>query len=142
MKRTIFLLLVIIGSYSAQAQSANTPEDIIAHFFAIYEKDGLKPGLDNIFSYGDKEVMKALSYIKDTLAGTAKGLGQKYSGYELILKKNITPSYGLYSYLIKYPSGPLRFNFIFYKPQDKWVIIDFSFDSQIVPETRDFIRLH
>ncbi len=135
MKNGLIFLFVFIASFSCNAQTnASTSDNIIDNFFHIYEKNGLYTSIDTLFSYGDKDVFAALSYMKDTLAGTIKEAGKKYCGYELIIKKSVTPSYCYYSYLVKYPTHPIRFNFIFYKPEGKWILIDFSFNSNIASE--------
>ena len=141
MKRSVFFLVFVITSYSGIAQTNSSPEGIIDNFFRLYEKKSLSTALDTIFSYGDKYVTRALPYIKDTLAGTIKGVGNKYCGNELIMKKNVSPSYCIYSYLVKYPANPLRFTFIFYKPEEKWIMLSFFFDSNLLTETTDLTRL-
>ena len=142
MKKRILSFLIIIISCTCKAQSNDNPalEKIIDNFFSIYEKN-VSTALDTIFSYADKNVHGALPYIKDTLAGTIKADGGKYSGHELIVKKYATPSYCFYSYLIKYPIRPMRFNFTFYKPEDKWVMVNFSFDSNIGSEITELGKI-
>ena len=136
MKNSILFLLVFVASFSCygQTSSNSTPDNILDNFFRIYEKSGLYTSVDTLFSYGDKDVFSALSYIKDTLAGTIKNAGKKYCGSDLIIKKVVSPSYIFYSYLVKYPTHPVRFNFIFYKPETKWIMVDFSFNSNIGSE--------
>ena len=142
MKKQILIFLFFISSCACNAQTNNSSlENIIDKFFHIYEKN-VNSALDTIFSYADKNVITALPYIKDTLRGTIKADGSKYSGYELIIKKNATASYCFYSYLVKYPVRPMRFNFIFYNPEDKWIMLDFSFDSNIGSEVMEWSKLN
>jgi hypothetical protein len=144
MKKGIFFLLFVVASYSGSAQKSTnfTPEQILSNFFSIYEKDGPKTALDTLFSYGDKDMQKSVSYLKDTLFGTARSVGKKYSGSELIIKKNVTPSLVVYSYMAKYPTSPIRFTFIFYKADDTWRILNFSFDSNLIKDSEELTKLY
>ena len=143
MKKGIFFLVFVVTAYSVSAQKNTnfTPDQILSNFFSIYEKDGPRVALDTLFSYGDKDMQRSVSYLKDTLSGTARSVGKKYNGSELIIKKNVTPSLVVYSYMAKYPTSPLRFTFVFYRPEDKWMILKFSFDSNLVQDSEELTKV-
>ena len=135
MKHSLFLLLFIIASITGKAQTnSETPEGIIENFFKVYDKEGVKAAVQHIYSYGDSSMQQSLSYVQDTLAHTASYMGGKYLGHDLIVKKSASGSLMLYCYLVKYRLAPLRFTFLFYKPQDKWEIMNFLFDSNTISE--------
>ena len=135
MKNSILCLVFIISSFTCCAQmSTDTPEGILDNFFKIYEKDGAKAAVENIYTYGDESMQKSRDYVRDTVAHTADMIGGKYLGHELITKKPASPSLCLYSYLVKFPYAPLRFTFVFYKPKDKWMVQTFSFDSNVISD--------
>ncbi len=135
MKHALLFLVFTIASFSSHAQvSANTPEGIIENFFKVYGHDGLDAAVDYIYTFGDESMQQSKQYVKDTLAHTINNIGGKYLGYEFMVKKAATPSLSVHGYLVKYPIGPLRFTFVFYKPQDKWVVMNFVFDSNTISE--------
>jgi len=135
MKHGLLLLLLVIASVTGKAQTNNeTPEGIIENFFRIYDKEGVKAAVENIYSYGDSSMQQSLKYVQDTLAHTASNMGGKYLGHDLIVKKNASASLVMYCYLVKYRLAPLRLTFLFYKPQDKWEIMNFLFDSNTISE--------
>ena len=135
MKNSLLFLIFIVVSFTSKAQiNAETPEGIIENFFKVYDKEGAKAAVVNIYSYGDSSMQQSMAYVRDTLAHTANYIGGKYLGHELILKKSMSPSLCLYSYLVKFRLAPLRFTFVFYKPQDKWEVMNFVFDSNSISE--------
>ena len=135
MKYTLLLFFFIIAAFTCNAQTSNeTPENIIDNFFKIYEKEGARAAVENIYSYGDTSMQQSLKYVQDTLEHTANYYGGKYLGSELIIKKSASPSLCLYAYLVKYRLAPIRITFIFYKPKDKWEIMNFVFDSNTISE--------
>ena len=133
MKNGVLLLILVIASFNSRAQvSSDTPEGIIENFFKVYEKDGEKAAVANIYAYGDSSMQQSMKYVTDTLAHTSNNLGGKCLGSELITKKCMSGSLCYYSYLVKYRLAPLRFTFVFYKPQDKWEVMNFVFDSNAI----------
>jgi hypothetical protein len=61
----------------------------------------------------------------------------EYYGYELITEKRAGESYIIKSFLAKYERQPLRFNFVLYKPNTKWVLQNLSFDVDVDEELSD-----
>src|SRR4051812_20203799 len=111
-------ILLFIGTVKAQ----DTPSDISKKFFEIYTS---KPNdaIDYIFSGMklNKQVSDDITAIKKNLKVTIDQGGQYY-GYELITEKNVSNTLKLMSYMAKYDKQPVRFIFIYYKPNDKWKI--------------------
>jgi len=140
MKHTFLFLILIMASYAGKAQYNETPESIVDNFFKVYEKEGAKAAVENIYSYGDSSMQQSLKYVQDTLAHTANYMGGKYLGHDLIIKKSASPSLVVLTYLVKYRLAPLRFTFLFYKPEDKWEVMNFLFDSNTIPDLMKSIK--
>ena len=137
-----FIFLALL-SFSCKAQKkAVTPDSIVNAFFTEYKQTGINRAIDNIFSSSDLDKKEALPFIKDTLAQTVKLVGERYYGQELIIKKSVTSSLCFYSYLVRYPISPLRFTFIFYKAENEWKLIKFSFDENLSTEMEEIGRLY
>ncbi len=136
-------IFIAFFSFSCKAQKkAVTPDSIVNAFFTEYKQNGINRAIDNIFSSSDLDKRKALPFIKDTLAQTIKLVGERYYGQELIIKKSVTSSLCFYSYLVRYPISPLRFTFIFYKAENEWKLIKFSFDDNLSTEMEEIGRLY
>ncbi len=142
MKHAFLFLVLSVFFIVCRAQvTEKTPENILENFFKIYEKEGPRAAVDNIYSFGDESMQQSREYVRDTLANTAVPLGGKLLGSELILKKEISPSLLAYTYLVKFNYAPLRLTFIFYKPKDKWMVQHFSFDANVISELYRATRL-
>ncbi|MGZ3752584.1 MAG: hypothetical protein ACXVB0_03980 [Mucilaginibacter sp.] len=136
MKRILLLLcpaLVFICTSMAQAQE-ETPAQISKKFFDLYS---VKPmdAIDYIFSgvKVTKQVSDDITAIKKNLKVTID-LDGTYYGYELINEKSVGNNLKLISYMLRYEKQPVRFIFIYYKPNDKWKIYTFQFNTNLDEE--------
>ena len=142
MKYYLLSLMFIISSVTCIAQvTSDSPESILDNFFKVYQKEGAKAAVENIYTYSDSSMQQSRDYVRDTLFHTAEPLGGKYLGNELIAKKVITPSLVAYTYIVKYGLAPIRLTFMFYKPRDKWMLQHFSFDSNLFSEVYKATRI-
>jgi hypothetical protein len=64
------------------------------------------------------------------MAGNMAG---EYCGYELIEKEEVSPSYVVLTYFIKYYNAPQKIQFTFYKPKDSWQVIQINLNLQHTP---------
>ncbi len=136
--KVVLLGLILIACNSKSnsfSQSDLTPEQIVEVFFNQYDSEGIDSALEYIFSTnkwiaGNKE---GLNNLKSPLKDLVSQVGE-YRGKELIAKKSIGENYILWSYMIKYDRQPVRFQFIFYKPSDKWQLQDFRYDDDLDTE--------
>jgi hypothetical protein len=123
------------------AVAAKGSASYIENFFKKY-KTSPDSAVDYLF--GTNKLFTNVSQInllKQKLDSLHFGLG-KYLGRELIVQKNPSPSLVLYSYLVKHENMPVRFTFMFYKPQNDWVLYRFNFDDQIDAEMIDAARIN
>jgi hypothetical protein len=107
---------------------------LIDTFFKKYKDDGTGPAIDYLFGTNKLFTDTAqIAVLKGKLDALRQTIG-KYTGKELIDQKSASPSLVFYSYLVKHESQPLRFTFIFYKPQNDWVLYRFKYDDQMDTE--------
>lgn len=123
--RIIFILLLMtLMAFSLKAQK--TPDEIISSFFKTYENrpDDAVRSLIASKWIDENSIEQLISKLWDgvLLMGT-------YYGYDKISEKEISESYKIYYYLVKYERQPVRFIFNFYKPQSEWLVYSFSFDE-------------
>jgi hypothetical protein len=136
MKKILFALcpvLFFICTSVAHAQE-QTPAEISKKFFELYSAKPMD-AIDYIFSgmKPNKQLSDDITAIKKNLKVTIDLDGQYY-GYELINEKNIGSNLKLISYMLKYDKQPVRFIFIYYKPNDKWKIYTFQFNTNLDEE--------
>ena len=59
-----------------------------------------------------------------------------YYGHEKIMERNVGFSLKLVSFLMKYEMNPVRLSVVFHKPKDKWLLLEFNFDSNLINESK------
>jgi hypothetical protein len=64
----------------------------------------------------------------------------KYRGRTLILKREVGDRVVYLYYLVAFDREPVRFEFLFYRPGDKWFIHDFSFNDKITDDIRELAK--
>lgn len=110
---------------------------VVDTFFKKYKNDGTSAAID--FLFGTNKYFTnttGISQLKAKLDSLRQGIGM-YLGKDLISQKNASNSLYFYSYLVKHEVQPLRFTFIFYKPQNEWVLYRFKYDDQMDVELED-----
>jgi hypothetical protein len=156
MKSFLFILLIcFIGCHSSnsQSQTTNLQEQVkeldlkkvneyISVFFKKYKDEGTSKAIDYIFSSNNLLVSTSQLYdLKNKLDSTRKILGN-YDGQALITEKNVSTDLVLLTYLVKHEKQPIRFSFIFYKPNADWVLFKFQYDDQVISELEDSGKIY
>jgi hypothetical protein len=141
MRKLLFLGLILFF-ISCKANS-DTPQKIISNFFEIYETKKINDALNYIFQtneYLTKHSQIELEHVKESLHSLLDVIGNYY-GYEILSQNSIGENIIHYCYIVKYDTQPVRFNFIFYKPSDTWVLYNFNFDNNIMDELDEVIKI-
>ena len=132
-----FLLAGIISccAFSSKGQTKAMADyseatTYVNNFFDIYKSQGSNKALDYLATKHTGIVISAeqWNFLKSKLDSVRPVLGN-FTGYEIINQKAIARSIVFFSYLVKHINHPIRFTFIFYKPEDHWVIHNVLFDS-------------
>ncbi|NJN28515.1 MAG: hypothetical protein HC819_22340 [Cyclobacteriaceae bacterium] len=130
--KAILLCIALVAcntNSNSFSQSDLTPEKIIEKFFGLYDSEGAQNALEFILST-NRWVNEDSNELKTSFQNLTGQLGS-YHGNELITKRSIGENYTLWSYMIKYDRQPIRFNFIFYRPSEKWQLQDFRYDDDL-----------
>ncbi len=151
----LFLLLVFVGC-KPSTHSEKDNEEIsskqqfetkgvikkIDTFFDIYKSSSSDKAIDFIFSTNTSlSSSQQLISLKAKLDSTRRQLGA-FTGQELITQKSSSGSLILLSYLVKHEKQPLRFTFIFYKPQNAWMLYKFKFDDDTDTELEEAGKIY
>lgn len=126
------------------AKSQNEPKSIIDDFFQLYETGDSDIALDTLFATNSWMVEKSSGDIENVKVQLSSliNLSGKYFGYEQITKKTAGSGLVLYSFLVKYERMPIRFAFMFYRPDKKWMIYNFKFDQNISQELEEATKVY
>ncbi|MEG3767766.1 hypothetical protein [Alteromonas sp. 14N.309.X.WAT.G.H12] len=116
-------------------------QDEIDKFFSLYESDKVAEAVDAIYSTNKWVIRKAddVQNVKTQLQNLPQLVGT-YHGKVKLGNADIEDRLMYVSYLALYERQPVRFEFVFYRPENDWVIYSFSFDDQIDEELQQFAR--
>ena len=118
----------------------DSPEKIIARFFAYLERKEVDQAYDQI-TRGTKIAERAEDV--RTLKSKTKEAITVFGpilGFDSVVKKNVGTRLVSYTMLSLGKEFPLRWRFYFYKPQDTWRLIDLRVDDRLAAmfdETED-----
>jgi hypothetical protein len=133
MKIFYTFFVILLGSFQFSF-AQETPESMVGTFFSSIAEGNFSQAVDYIISTNPN--LKNDSTLEATLTNNLKASHTRngvYCGYELIEKEQVSESYINYSYYIKYMNNPVRINFTFYKPREKWQVNSI----QLVPRTKE-----
>ncbi|MEO8590016.1 MAG: hypothetical protein ABI432_11635 [Flavobacteriales bacterium] len=141
MKRLIHLLILAFISTTSHAQTS--PDDLVKTFFAEYEKDAAK-AVQGIYDTNPwtSRIKDAIEKVKQEVNSYTEDYVGKYYGYESITRKQLSTSFLLMSYLVKYDRQPMRFTFEWYKPNDTWMLQSFQVDVSIDDEVEEAAKVY
>lgn len=157
-----FLLaaIMVCGTLAAKAQTATTTTttkpaaakttaapatkgaaSYIETFFKKYKMSS-DSAIDYIFGTNKLFTNQAqINLLKSKLDSLQISFG-KYMGRELIAQKNASNSLVIYSYLVKHENQPIRFIFMFYKPQHDWELYRFNYDDAMDMELMEAVKIN
>ena len=141
MKKLLFLS--IIGLCSLNMYSQSSPEELINNFFKEYAKTPAQ-AVENIYATNpwNARIRDGIETMKNEVNKYTIDYVGKYYGYELITKKQLSESFILCAYMVKYDRQPMRFTFKLYKPNDKWSLYSFQIDSDLDDELEQAAKLY
>ncbi|GIX41049.1 MAG: hypothetical protein KatS3mg129_0782 [Leptospiraceae bacterium] len=127
LKKFIFIILIIFPIIL----KANEPVKIVNTFFELYKERGVEQAIDYLFSNNPILYSKSnsISNLKNTLKNIEKVLG-KYHDFSIIFNENYYKSLQIIITYVRYEKQPLRYLFVFYKPDNKWLTFRFEIDTK------------
>jgi len=131
--KIFYTFLFLLGSYQFSF-GQETPESMVGTFFSSIAEGNFSQAIDYLLSTNQN--LKNDSTLEATFTNNLKASHARngvYCGYELIEKEQVSESFVNYSYFIKYMDNPVKINFTFYKPREKWQVNS----VQLVPRTKE-----
>lgn len=135
------LLLLVLLSADAYSQK-NNGQELIDHFFDLYEKEGPDKALT--YAFGTNAWMDANSdAVKNVIFELDKtiNLVGNYIGNEQIQSASAGSRFRILSYFVYYDRQPIRFTFELYKNNEGWMLWNFKFDTDYDSEIEESIKL-
>lgn len=140
----ITILAAIILCISKQGLLAQTsPDDHVFQFFKTFKTKGSATAIDDLYKPNPwiNNTGDSVKKLKNQLAGLTEDFVGKYYGYEVITDRMVGKSLLLKSYMVRFDRQPIRFQFIFYKPDNKWIIYSFQYDGSLSSELEEATQL-
>ncbi|MCS7205901.1 MAG: DUF3887 domain-containing protein [Leptospiraceae bacterium] len=125
-----FLFLFFLFMFSLTSQDVGT-DRIIQNFFSLYAERGSETALDYLFANNPVlyNKVESISSLKKTFLNIEKVIGS-FKSYEIIFHDNVQDTLQIYIVIVKYERQPLRYLFVFYKPEKKWITYRFEIDTK------------
>jgi hypothetical protein len=122
----IACLLLCTGVASAEGYQGE-----IDKFFMLFDQGKKAEAVDSLYASNPwmSSAKDSIREIKDQFAGIENLVGQ-YNGHALIGESIIKERFVHVTYLALYDRQPVRMEFQFYRPKQKWLIYGFSFDIE------------
>lgn len=139
-EKNIFICLFFL--LSCQGHSQLTPDQLTNNFFDTFSKNTDK-AIDDLYATNpwSVNIKDGIERIKKEInTYTVDEVGEYY-GYDLVTKKELD-SFILLSYIIKYDRQPLRFTFMFYKPDNQWRLYSFKMDGELASEIEEAAKFY
>lgn len=118
--------------------SQTTPQEMTNNFFEVYKQGDTDKALDYLFSntiYA-KDISEGIEDVKRQLKKTAGQIG-KFYGADLLTTKTAGANVVMLTYLVRHDREPLVFNIMFYKPNNKWQMLNFKYGNSIDDELEE-----
>jgi hypothetical protein len=141
MKKNIFIGIIFFLSFSIYSQS--TPNQLINNFFEEFPKNSDK-AIDDLYATNpwSLRIKDGIERIKKEINSYTVDEVGEYYGYEPITNTQLSESFILLSYIIKYDRQPLRFTFMFYKPNNQWRLYSFKIDAELASEIEEASKIY
>ena len=129
------LLVLSTGAFAAGYQ------DEIDKFFDLYAQGKQSEAVDSIYSTNPwvSQAKDQVENVRTQLLGIARLVGD-YQGHQKIGEQNVGERFTHVTYLALYDRQPVRFEFQFYRPKDKWIVYSFAFDVKFMDEVEAAAR--
>jgi hypothetical protein len=137
MNSKVALLILSASVMSTYTTAQNTENDITAEFFRIFQGDPMK-AMDYAFSTNKwmERNIDGVENVKSKFKDLLPLIGDYY-GYEKITEKAIGKDLKLVSFLVRYDRQPVRFTFVFYRPNEKWQVQNLNWDVGLDDELEE-----
>jgi hypothetical protein len=136
-------LCLLCIAFAAPVLGQSEPQDLIAAFAERLHTEGPHVAVDSLFSTNEwmMRSQDTRDQITTQLTNLLPLIGA-YHGREQIATRQAGGSLVLYSYLFKYDRQPVRFNFMFYRPEEEWRLYRFTFDDSFDVELEEANKLY
>lgn len=140
----IFVLVALAGVQPVAAQSIDRMGyyKILDRFFELLREG--KPGeaIDAIYGtspYKDSIADQIAGLRAQFVASSSATFGQ-YHAREILIDREIAGRYAYLYVFVAYDRQPLKMEFHFYRPQDKWVLQKFSYSADVDEDIAAFSK--
>ena len=122
MTKHITIVLLVNLLWIPEISAQESPKSIAEKFFFYLKDDNFQQALESLpVSSRIKNDTAFSENLLKKLIANRNSLGE-YCGFELIEQNEVSESYIIVEYLVKYMDAPRHIRFIFYKPKNIWQV--------------------
>lgn len=141
LRHLLIFVVAIACTAASPASLSGSYDDLVAKFFDLVNEGKPEAAVDMIYKtnpYSEK-ITDAIQNLKSSLTSTNAVMGS-YRGSTLIIRKELGERLVYLYYVVAYDRGPLKFEFFFYRPNDKWVLQSLQYSDKVLEDVREFAR--
>ena len=146
MTKRCILVVVLFACVGMQVEAASNDRTgyykIMDRFFELLGEQ--KPGeaIDSIYAsspYLDK-ITDQVAHLKVQFVASNESTFGKYHTRDILIDKEIAGRYAYVYVFVAYDRQPLKMEFHFYRPQEKWVLQKFSYSADVDDDIATFAK--
>jgi hypothetical protein len=137
----ILAALVLVSVCPAAKAQDSGYQGIVQEFFTLLRDGHPVEAVEGLYGTNPwiARSRDAVETVKSSLLGLEDLVG-RYRGHEALVETSLGDRLVYLSYLVVYDRQPLRFEFTFYRPEDRWMTYAFSFDDDIDEDLKQMGR--
>jgi len=135
------IILTTLTLALATFSHSKEPKEIIDTFFSHFPESMMNEAVDGVFAsnpWMNRQEDQKTNF--KTNLGSLEGLVGTYFGVDYVAEKRMGDNLIGYTYIARYDRQPVRFEFVFYKPNEEWLVYSFTYDDQVDEDLVEAMR--
>ena len=129
---TLLIVLTLFPALAPAVAADSGFQPLVVKFFATLEAGEPLEALNELYATNPwmERAKDQVDKLKTQFTNLPELVGA-YRSHSLLAEESVAERLVYMSYFVAYERQPIRFEFVFYRPRDKWILYSFSYDDKI-----------